>query len=367
MSCHRSRSRQQGAALVIALLIFALAAALMVGVQRDFSLQLQRSTNTFFAEQGWAFLVGAEELGILALSFDSELDAQNEVKVDSLNEAWAQPPQPYPLDEIGVLIGALYDLQGRFNLNGLVENPGEGRRSGTTPSNDGGEAGTADQTEADNPPAAPGQPRARLNEQQRILARLMLAIPELELDLTEAVRLVERITDFIDADSERRLDGAENEIYLSGDFPYRPANRALASVSELRAVAGMTPERYTLLAPFLSVWPKEGSEINVLTAPPQVLAALGRDDSLSPLSANEVGRILEMRDADMIPDTQTFLEDPAFANSEGSGLSNIITVQSQWFLLDARVEIADRERRLYSVLHREGRRIAVVHRTEGEL
>ena len=80
MSCHRSRSRQQGAALVIALLVFALAAALMVGVQRDFSLQLQRSTNTFFAEQGWAFLVGAEELGILALSFDSELDAQNEVK-----------------------------------------------------------------------------------------------------------------------------------------------------------------------------------------------------------------------------------------------------------------------------------------------
>ena len=129
----------------------------------------------------------------------------------------------------------------------------------------------------------------------------------------------------------------------------------------------MTPERYTLLAPFLSVWPREGSEINVLTAPPQVLAALGRDDSLSPLSASEVGRFLEMRDADMIPDTQTFLEDPAFANSEGSGLSNIITVQSQWFLLDARVEIADRERRLYSVLHREGRRIAVVHRTEGEL
>lgn len=367
MSCHRSKYRQRGAALVIALLVFALAAALMVGVQRDFSLQLQRSTNTFFAEQGWAFLIGAEELGILALSFDSELDSQNEVKVDSLNEAWAQPPQPYPLDEIGVLIGALYDLQGRFNLNGLVESQGAGGRSGTTPANNGTDVDGTVPSEPDNPPAAPGQPRARLNEQQKILVRLILAIPELELDQTEAVRLVERITDFIDADSERRLDGAENEIYLSGDFPYRPANRALASVSELRAVAGMTPERYALLAPFLSVWPKEGSDINVLTAPPQVLAALGRDDSLSPLSANEVARFIEMREADMIPDTQTFLDDPAFANSEGSGLGNIITVQSQWFLLDARVEIADRERRLYSVLHREGSRIAVVHRTEGEL
>ena len=49
MSCRHS-NKQQGAALVIALLVFALAAALMVGVQRDFNLQLQRSTNTFFAE-----------------------------------------------------------------------------------------------------------------------------------------------------------------------------------------------------------------------------------------------------------------------------------------------------------------------------
>ena len=46
MSCSHS-NKQQGAALVIALLVFALAAALMVGVQRDFNLQLQRSTNTF--------------------------------------------------------------------------------------------------------------------------------------------------------------------------------------------------------------------------------------------------------------------------------------------------------------------------------
>ena len=61
MSCRHS-NKQRGAALVIALLVFALAAALMVGVQRDFNLQLQRSTNTFFAEQGWSFLLGAETL-----------------------------------------------------------------------------------------------------------------------------------------------------------------------------------------------------------------------------------------------------------------------------------------------------------------
>jgi len=48
-------------------------------------------------------------------------------------------------------------------------------------------------------------------------------------------------------------------------------------------------------------------------------------------------------------------------------LRDLVDIKSSWFLLDARVEIADRERRLYSVLHRQGRAISVVHRTEGEL
>ena len=187
-----------------------------------------------------------------------------------------------------------------------------------------------------------------------MLVRLMLVIPGLEIDQTEAIRLVERISDFIDIDSQPRLDGAENEVYLTGDFPYRPANRVLASVSELRAVNGMTPERYALLAPFLTVWPMEGSKINVLTAPPEVLAALGRDDSLSPLSPSrsQLSRAQRSGDDYRYPD---FLDDPAFSSGDSGDLANMITVQSQWFLLDAVVEIADRERRLYSVLHREGR------------
>ncbi|MEL0151608.1 MAG: hypothetical protein VW779_00195 [Halieaceae bacterium] len=128
----RSRRVQQGAALVIALLVFALAAALMVGVQRDFTLQLQRSTNAFFAEQGWSFLLGAESLAELALRLDADEDGRSDAPVDSLLEVWAQPQAPFPLDGIGFLSGDLYDLQGRFNLNGLVASPRQpgGQRSG---------------------------------------------------------------------------------------------------------------------------------------------------------------------------------------------------------------------------------------------
>ena len=355
MSCQRSNRGQGGAALVIALLVFALAAALMVGVQRDFNLQLQRSTNTFFAEQGWSFLLGAETLAALALRFDSDQDAKSDTPVDSLQEIWAQPQAPYPLDGIGFLSGNIYDLQGRFNLNGLVEQNGNSDRDPNTPERGGAAPlDTADATK-------------RLNTSQRILLRLLLSIDEAELSQTEAIQLVERITDYIDSDRTPRLDGAEDERYLSSAFPYRAANRAIASVSELRAVDGITPELYKRIAPFLSVWPDDGSKINILTAPAEVLAALNEDDSLEPLSQQQVAQIIELRTNGMLVDVDSFLESPLFSEDSTADLRAMVDVKSSWFLLDSRVDIADRERRLYSVLHRQGRAISIVHRTEGEL
>ena len=75
------------------------------------------------------------------------------------------------------------------------------------------------------------------------------------LSLEEAMALTEAISDFIDPDANRRRDGAEADEYRYADFPYLPANRALASVSELRSVRGMTPEIYEALAPLVTVWP----------------------------------------------------------------------------------------------------------------
>lgn len=368
MSCppsnkpERDSRSQRGAALVIALLVFALAAALMVGVQRDFTLQLQRSTNTFFAEQGWSFLLGAESLAELALRMDADEDGRSDTPVDSLLEVWAQPQAPFPLDGIGFLSGDIYDLQGRFNLNGLVEIPRQpgGRGQGmSTPSEE--------DPDATQPTVGMNDPSKRLNAQQRVFLRLLLSIEEAELNRGEAIRLVERVSDFIDADRNPRLDGAESEVYLASVFPYRPPNRPLASVSELRAVDGITPELYTLIAPYLTVWPAEGSKVNILTAPPQLLAALGGDDDAEPLAMQQVSRILELRAEGMITDVDTYLSDALFTNATTTALRGMIDVKSDWFLLDARVDIANRERRLYSVLHRQGRAVSVIHRTEGEL
>mgnify|MGYP006256602921 FL=1 len=138
-------------------------------------------------------------------------------------------------------------------------------------------------------------------------------------------------------------------------------------MSELRAVDEITPELYRLIAPFLTVWPAEGSKVNLLTAPPEVLAALNEDDALEPLSAQQVARIIELRNDGMLNDVDTFIEDVILSDGATDELRDLVDIKSSWFLLDARVEIADRERRLYSIMHRQGRAISVVHRTEGEL
>ena len=225
---------------------------------------------------------------------------------------------------------------GQIQFNGLVESPRQpgGQRTGEG-APDGQDPG-AEEQDAPPPVNESNDPSKRLNTQQRVFLRLLLSIEEAELNRGEAIRLVERVSDFIDADRTPRLDGAESEVYLTSAFPYRPPNRPLASVSELRAVDGITPELYTLIAPYLTVWPVEGSKVNILTAPPQLLAALAGDDAFEPLASQEVARIVELRSEGMITDVDTYLSDALFTNSTTTELREMIDVKSDWFLLDAR-------------------------------
>ena len=92
----------------------------IVAMKVEFTRFYQRSANLFLAEQAQAYLRGAEDLASLALLADYDADKNREQPRDDLEEIWAQPSAPYPLDEGGWLSGELVDLQGRFNLNALA-------------------------------------------------------------------------------------------------------------------------------------------------------------------------------------------------------------------------------------------------------
>ena len=369
---------QRGAALIIAMLVFALSATLLVALQREFSLALQRGTNQLFSEQAWAYLIGAEELAKLALQADHLLDARSATAADHLGELWAQPATPYPLDAGGWMTGQLTDLQGRINLNMLVSDPatqsppsgGEGVRDGGSESASAGvESEPVSQSRQQNESVGQvsGDEAGRWTPTQKLLIRLLQALNEASLPLDEAMALTEAISDFIDPDTNRRRDGAEANEYRYADFPYLPANRALASVSELRSVRGMTPEIYEALAPLVTVWPERNTRLNILTAPLPVLRTLNADDQWAPLPVIDAERWVESRREGGIAQVADLLADPILAGRPSAELESLLDIRSDWFLLDASVELLDRQRHLFTVLHRETDMAVAVFRSEGEL
>lgn len=349
----RPAVRQRGAALVVALLIFAVAAALMVGLQRDFTLHIQRTANTFLQEQAWQYLVGAEDLAAIALRLDIEQDAAREQPRDDLTEIWAQETTPYALDEDGWLAGQLEDLQGRFNLNNLLA----------------GDAGTAGDGTGDSaaPTSAPG-----FSPAQRQFIRLLQVLEDTDarrslMSRQEAIALTEAICDFMDSDNDPRPQGAEAESYRSLTPAYYPANQALASISELRAVKGMTEPVFRALAPLVTVWPAAGSNLNVLTATLPLLRTLAAGDGLEPLSQSDGELLLAGREQGDWSSIESLLSLSIYTGQDATDVESLISQHSAWFLLAAQVNIADREVRLYSVLERRQRNISTQYRSLGAL
>ncbi len=373
---------QRGAALIIAMLVFALSATLLVALQREFSLALQRGTHQLFSEQAWAYLIGAEELAKLALQTDTLLDARSATAADHLGELWAQPATPYPLAAGGWMTGQLTDLQGRINLNMLVKASGNQNQLTTNQrpiGDDTREASAGDtrtqSSQGDNQSGREDEPVGqsaigeadRWTATQKLLIRLLQALGDVSLPLDEAMTLTEAISDFIDRDANRRQNGAEVDEYRYADFPYLPANRALASVSELRSVRGMTPEVYEALAPLVTVWPERNTQLNILTAPLPVLRALNADDQWAPLSVMDAERLAERRQEGGITEVKDLLTDPILEGRPSAELEPLLDIRSDWFLLDASVELVDRQRHLFTVLRRGTDTTVAVFRSEGEL
>ena len=103
----------------------------------------------------------------------------------------------------------------------------------------------------------------------------------LSMDVREdkADIIVDSILDWMDSDNLRRLNGAEDEYYLSLQVPYRAKNAPFDTLEELLLVKGVTPdilfgnkERKGIIH-YLTIY-GTSSKININAAPKEVLAAL---------------------------------------------------------------------------------------------
>jgi general secretion pathway protein K len=157
---------------------------------------------------------------------------------DHLGEIWASDLPALPIDG-GEIFGSIEDLQGRFNVNNLIDADG------------------------DVDPLAVEQ-----------FQRLLMA---LQLD----PRFAGIAADWIDGDDQASFpDGAEDAIYTGFTPPYRSANQLLSNASELGALEGMDKASFDILSPHIVALPRR-TNVNVNTATGPVLQSLGENISVA--------------------------------------------------------------------------------------
>jgi general secretion pathway protein K len=299
-------SKQRGVALVTALLVVSLATIAAVAMATRLQVDVRRTGNLLHGEQAYAYALAAESWAEVILRRDAE-----DSKIDTLGENWATALPPIAV-EGGFVSGRIEDLQGRFNLNNLVG--------------------------ADGKPSVPD-----LEYFKRLLVLL-----EVEPGLATA------LLDWIDADINATLpDGAEDDVYLLEDPPYRTANRPLVSTSELRLVKGFNPEIIALLEPFITALPGS-TALNVNTASPLVLQALHAE-----LATMDAEQIIEARGEDGFPELEAFLALDALA---GLQLDVDVDIKSAWFSVLTDVRIGRGQAQLESRLQRTGNVLTVGYR-----
>ena len=77
----------------------------------------------------------------------------------------------------------------------------------------------------------------------------------------DAANIAAVIKDWVDEDDIQEIGGAEDNFYSSLPTPYRTAGAPIASITELRAMQGVTPELYAAISPFLCALPTRNPAI----------------------------------------------------------------------------------------------------------
>jgi len=299
-------SHHAGFAVVMVLSVIALLSLLMTSLMTRNSQLLQLSTSTLHQYQGRAYLLGSEAWAQAIL-----LDDLRQSDVDHRNENWAYPV-PIMLVEGGNVSGALEDLNGRFNVNNLVQG-------------------------------------------KEVSPFWVALFKELLRQQNASPDLVWQLVDWLDEDLESHQGGMEDAWYYAKQSPHRSANTAMVDVSEMSMVAGFDVDLVTRLTPLLSALPS-GTKVNVNTASETLLEVLG---SLWHDETWQVKDMLKTRpwySLDELP-VDANIESPSGIGAEGvyldqNNMSDYLSLKSHYFRLDAQAQVAEQSTRVLTKFQR---------------
>lgn len=286
--------KSRGVALITAMLIFALVSIVAANLQWNAALDMRRTTVILARDQAIQVALGAESWVMDILKQDLE-----DSDTDHLGEIWASDLPGLPIDG-GEVFGSIVDLQGRFNVNNLIDANGEVHE-------------------------------ASLEQFRRLL--IVLGIDPRFAGIT---------VDWLDVNQDMGFpDGAEDPSYTTLIPPYKTANQLLTSVSELAAVEGMDKDIFKILEPHITALPGR-TAINANTATPAVLQSL--DDEVT---ASDVEGLMTERETSGFGNLQT-----SFSSIVKPEVLNSLSETSNYFRLKVVVRIGTVRVTLYSTLQR---------------
>lgn len=285
-----ARDAERGAALLTVLLLVAIIAVMAATALERLRLSTRLAANAVAIDQARGYAYAAETLATTRVT---ALLRQSPDRV-ALFGGWSDRPFGLPVPG-GTATARVVDGGNCFNLNGLVAR-----------APDGSYAANAFQI-------------TRFARLARVLR------------LVDGERIAAAAADFIDGDDAPQPQGAEDGSYRGR----RTAGTLLADSSELRAVAGVTPESYAVLRPWLCALPvAEPSSINVNTLLPEqapLLAMLMPDN----VGVDQVRALLLRRPETGFASTDAFWNQLSLG---GAGTADFdarqqTAVKTSWFRL----------------------------------
>jgi len=301
--------RERGVALLTVLMLVAVVAVIAGASLERLRLATRLAGNAGAQAQAQSHARAAEALAMVRLD---GLLAQSPDRV-TLAGGWSDRPFPLPLPG-GQAVARVRDGGNCFNLNGLV-------------------------TEV-----TPGVYQSDPVQRGRFARLMRLA----EVPAQVAEQVAGGAADWIDTDNDVQAGGAEDASYAGLSPAYRTAGTLMADPSELRAVAGVTPQVYAAVEPWICALPQpKPAVLNLNTLLPEqapLVAALLPDT----VATGTVAQALARRPAQGWRDTAGFWS--GLSNSMASADAQAATgVKSAWFALTVDVVVGSaslRERAL---------------------
>ena len=317
-----SHRNQRGVALLVAILLVALGTIIAATMAYNNAMTARRAAATFEFDQALLVAEGAEAIAAYGL----QQQAKQNLQYTYPGQIWSRPLGPVEVTPGVMLEGSLEDLQGRFNINDLVQTDGE------TPNT------------------------AAIQAFQRLLTNLGMD-----------PKWADYIVDWIDKDTTPMFpDGAEDSVYMEMNPPYRTPNLPISSISELLALPGFTRADFDRLSPYVVALPI-GEKMNVCSASLYVVNALmGTPFSTDPAQFEKDRQASGTCFPTPAIVQQAAANVPGGGNSStgatgGSGsnggtpqtLATLIVGKSSWFRLTTYVTLGNAEFSVYTLLYQD--------------